>query len=81
MDPTDKPTMAIVVPFLLGALDLLTRLIPVVQKLHIGGQVSIEDQAKIRNAYNTFRDAGDAAFEGPEWKLSSETGPNPTNQP
>lgn len=56
------------IALLLGLLELATKAVPIIQGLHLGGTVTVEDQAKLSGAYKAFRDAGDLAFAGPEWE-------------
>ena len=49
------------------ALALADALLPLVQKEIKEGQISPEQQQKLRDRYNKLREA--AAFEGPEWEV------------
>lgn len=54
-----------------AALALLQALLPSIQNAVKAGQITPEEQLKIRANYQAFRDAGDAAFVGPEWEQST----------
>jgi hypothetical protein len=51
-----------------GAQQILKVAVPEVQKLLASGEVSVEDQAKLRAAIDGIRDG--SAFSGPEWNQS-----------
>jgi hypothetical protein len=53
-----------------AALNLLEVLIPQIQQLALKGAVTPEQQTALLAKYNSLKNAGDAAFSGPEWNLS-----------
>jgi hypothetical protein len=53
-----------------AALSLLEVLIPKIQELTLKGAVTPEQQQALLAKYNSLKNAGDAAFSGPEWNLS-----------
>lgn len=53
-----------------AALALLEKLLPVIQQQVKTGQITPEEQQKIRDQYNSLRNQGDAAFAGPEWNIT-----------
>lgn len=58
---------------------LLETLIPNIAKLVQSGEITPEQQATVRARYLSLRAAGDAAFTGPEWELSTKpTATTPT---
>jgi hypothetical protein len=53
-----------------AALAVLEKLLPVIQGMAKRGEVSAESQMELQTRYQSLRNAGDAAFEGPEWQRS-----------
>jgi hypothetical protein len=51
-----------------AALALCEKLIPLVAGLVKSGEITIGEQADLRARYTALREAGDAAFTGPEWE-------------
>lgn len=64
----------------LALIDLVDRMLPVIQGLHLAGDVSVEEQQKVLDAYNALRTKGDAAFSDPAWQISG-TGGSPVETP
>ena len=54
---------------LLGGLDVL---IPRIQQLFKSGEISAKDQQAVRDKYLALKNAGDAAFTGPEWSVTPD---------
>ena len=52
-----------------AALALLEKLLPLIQAQVRAGQVTAAEQQDLHDRYQSLRNAGDAAFAGPEWKL------------
>lgn len=52
-----------------AALELVERLLPIIEERVKSGQVSPEDQTKLRSKYEALRAKADAAFTGPEWAV------------
>lgn len=44
--------------------------IPAIQEMFARGQISVEDQAKVRAEYESLRTLAGGEFTGPEWELS-----------
>lgn len=61
----------------LASAELVAKLIPIIQKLHLGGTVTPEEQATVRTSYDAIVALGAAAFSAPEWQPSTVTGPDP----
>lgn len=47
-------------------------LVPQIAKWFKSGEISAEEQQKVFDRYKALRDAGDAAFEGPEWTITPD---------
>ena len=51
-----------------AALTLLEKLFPRIEQMVQSGQITPDQQKDIRTRYASLRNAGDAAFTGPEWE-------------
>lgn len=56
----------------LMALQLAKLAVPVLQDAFKSGEVTIERQKEVLDAYNALSDDLDAAFSGPEWKIDPD---------
>lgn len=56
----------------LAALQLAKQAVPVLQNAFKSGDVTIEQQKEVLDAYNALSDDLDAAFSGPEWKIEPD---------
>lgn len=56
----------------LMALQLAKLAVPVLQDAFKSGDVTIEQQKEVLDAYNALSDDLDAAFSGPEWKIEPD---------
>lgn len=54
---------------IIAAINLIEQLIPIIDEKVKSGQVSPEEQTKIRDRYTSLRNLGDALFAGPEWHV------------
>lgn len=61
--------MAPIAAVVLGVIDLLTKLIPIITQAKLFGTVSPEEQQKVLDAYNALRAQGDAAFAAEHWQI------------
>lgn len=57
---------ALILAILDGAIAIVEKLLPEIQKLAAGGQISAEDQAKVRARVDALRKP--EAFTGAEWE-------------
>lgn len=55
-----------------AGLALVDALLPELQKLHLSGQITIEQQKEVRGKYVLLRARADTHFSGPEWTLSTK---------
>lgn len=53
----------------IAALDFVEKMLPVIQQAVKAGEVSVEEQQRVRDRYNSLRNAGELAFSGPEWQV------------
>ena len=53
----------------IAALELAENLLPTISDLVKSGEVSIEDQAKVRAKFESLRDKTGGQFEGDHWKV------------
>ena len=66
------------VALILGLMDLLKIAVPAIQKEVNAGNVTIEQQKQVLDAYNDLRANLDQHFEGPEWDIEpDEIPPSP----
>jgi len=63
---------AIIVGAITAGLDLVERLMPLLDKLQLAGQISVEQQAAVRQRYNQLRATLDERFRAPHWQVGSE---------
>jgi hypothetical protein len=68
--------MLALLPALNAALALAEELMPIVQQQIKAGMISPEEQQKVRDKFNSLRQA--AAFEGPEWEVPPEAPGSPS---
>lgn len=52
-----------------AALALLEQLLPDIARLVKSGAISPEAQQQLHDRYRSLVNAGDAAFQGPEWEI------------
>lgn len=52
-----------------AALAFAERAMPIIQQLAKRGEVTEGEQKELRDRYNALVEAGDKAFEGPEWEM------------
>lgn len=52
-----------------NGIDLLAKLMPLIQKLSAGGTATLEEQAQVKAAYAAFVATGDDMFKQPHWKI------------
>lgn len=52
-----------------GGIQLVSELFPIFQRLQSGGVVTVEEQAKVKAAYDKFVGDGDTMFDQPQWKV------------
>lgn len=52
---------------------LAAKLTPIIEEKIKSGEISVDDQVKVRADYLAFRALGDAAYAGPEWAQSKQT--------
>lgn len=72
-------------PLILGLMELLKMAVPIIQKEVNAGNIPIEKQRELLDAYNDLRDNLDKYFDGPEWQIDPDedqpvppVGPPPT---
>ena len=55
-----------------AGLALVEAMLPVLQKLQLSGEISVEQQKAVRAKYLSLRARADGQFSGPEWMPSSK---------
>lgn len=50
----------------------LSKLIPIIEAKAKTGEISVSEQAQVRADYLALREAGDRAFAGTEWSVSTQ---------
>lgn len=61
----------------LMAMQLAQQAVPVLQNAFQSGEISIEKQKEVLDAYNALSDNLDAAFSGPQWQIDPDPVPEP----
>lgn len=60
------------IPLILGLMELLKMAVPIIQKEVNAGNIPVEKQRELLDAYNDLRDNLDKYFDGPEWQIDSD---------
>jgi hypothetical protein len=48
---------------------LIESLLPVIQRLRLAGEVSVDEQREVLGRYQSLKERADGQFKGPEWQI------------
>lgn len=51
-----------------GAVQLIAALTPLIEQARLKGEISVEQQAELKAAFDSLRSAAGGQFSGPEWQ-------------